>query len=169
MSPWAEMQCVLCVWLPLPFTCTNSYKPSLPPPPSKLTYIMAQPALFCPDFLFLSRRTNRVLLSHHLSSLCLIHLRLTQLEFCWPCHPPPARPNLLYVYSSALLTPTTLFVKTLLTKSCMLFFQPLHFLFVKVDVTLLVIINILFVWFVWFLFCFGFFLLFGRMQHTGEC
>lgn len=32
-TPWAEMQCVLCVWLPLPFTCTNPYKPSSPPPP----------------------------------------------------------------------------------------------------------------------------------------
>lgn len=51
-----------------------------------------------PTSSFLSKRTNWALLSHHLSYLCLIHLRLTQFEFFWPCHPPPARPTLLYVY-----------------------------------------------------------------------
>lgn len=40
-------------------------------------------------------------------------------------------------------------------------YQPLHFLFVKVDVNLFVIINILFVWFVFFFL--------RRMQHSGEC
>lgn len=73
-------------------------------------------------------------------------------------HPPthPARPTPLCVYynHSALLTPTILFVKLFNKKLHAVLFQPLHFLFVKVDVNLFVIINIFFS-FVWFV-CFSF-------------
>lgn len=68
-----------------PFTCTNPYKSSSPPPPNKLNIIMAQLALFSPLSslsLFLLKRTNWALLSHHLPSCAWSTLKLTQLEFC---------------------------------------------------------------------------------------
>lgn len=91
------------------------------------------------------------------SSLCLVHSQSnTVAVLFWSTCPvcPSVRVH------SALLTPMVLFVKAHLTKSCMLLFfnqPPFTFLFVRVDIDLFVIINILFVWFV----C-----LFGRMQHS---
>lgn len=59
----------VCVRLPFPFTCTNPYKPSSPPPPQK-THPHHGSACSVPPLLSptssCQRDANRALLSHHL-------------------------------------------------------------------------------------------------------